>query len=336
MSFSVNPLDLGEYKPYLSAPGVGAWKYEHALPLTTEEGKLRLMFLGVGAAFSNTMFQSNMIVVKGDTVVFIDLGTKATHKMLEFGLSVHDVTDIVITHSHADHVGGLEELALKKRYQAPFMFEPPKGKDEDVAAWMKHIMDARNSLKYRPRIHAPKRYVDTLWYYTLRGGLSHSEEVDIGGPMGEMQMAHFFNVVQPKWLDGRGVPAWEEVIGEGPDAIHIQTFVTKHIPDSAKLVDRSMYSAGLVIDGRVYISGDTKFDAATTTSFGHGCELLFHDCQDFQGGVHAWYGDLKTLPPEVRAKMLLYHLTDGILKIDSKADGFLGFAQPAPVVYDFD
>jgi ribonuclease BN (tRNA processing enzyme) len=91
-----------------------------------------------------------------------------------------------------------------------------------------------------------------------------------------------------------------------------------------------------VIDGRVYISGDTKFDEQTTMRFGEGCELLFHDSQHFPGGVHAFYGDLKKLPPETRAKILLYHLTDGMLDIDVTKDGFMGFMEPAPVVYDFD
>jgi len=146
-----------------------------------------------------------------------------------------------------------------------------------------------------------------------------------------MLMGHFFNLKPPKKLDGFGVDSWEQHIGD----IQIQTFVTKHIPDATDRVTESMYSAGIVIDGRVYYSGDTKFDEATTMRFGEGCELLFHDCQHFPGGVHAFYGDLKRLPDDVRRKMLLYHLTDGMLDIDVKKDGFMGFAEPAPVVYDF-
>jgi len=83
------------------------------------------------------------------------------------------------------------------------------------------------------------------------------------------------------------------------------------------------------------ISGDTKFDETTTARFGEGCELLLHDCQHFPSGVHAFYGELKNLPQEMRNKMLLYHLTDGMLSIDVKNDGFMGLAEPAPVVYDF-
>jgi len=328
--FKRNVLDLGEYKPHLQAPGVGFWKYDKQLPLTTD-GHLRLIFLGVGAAFSNKMFQSNLIIVKGETALFVDLGTKTTLKLAEFGLSVHDVQHLLVTHSHGDHIGSLEELALKARYEAPFMKEPPKAQDEDFGAYMGRILAARKSGKYRPNLYVPHTYSQQLWGWSLRGGLAFSEEIDLGGPKGEMLLGHFFNLKTPKKLDGFGVDSWEQDI----DGIRIQSFVTKHIPDATDRVSESMYSAGLVIDGRVYFSGDTKFDETTTRRFGEGCELLLHDCQHFPGGVHAFYGDLKKLPEEMRGKMLLYHLSDGMLPINVQNDGFLGFAEPGPVVYDF-
>lgn len=328
--FKRTVLDLGEYKPHLNAPGVGFWKYEKKLPLTTD-GHLRIIFLGIGAAFSNQMFQSNMIIVKGDTALFVDLGTKTTLKLAEFGLSVHDIQHLLVTHSHGDHIGSLEELALKSRYEAPFMKEPPKASDEEPGIYMNRIIAARKAGKYRPNLYVPHAYSQILWGWSLRGGLAFSEEIDLGGPKGEMLMGHFFNLRTPKKLDGFGVDSWEQDI----NGIHIQTFVTKHIPDTTIRVSESMYSAGLVIDGRIYFSGDTKFDETTTMRFGEGCELLLHDCQHFPGGVHAFYEDLKYLPTDMRAKMLLYHLTDGMRNIDTKRDGFMGLAEPAPVVYDF-
>lgn len=329
--FQRTELDLGAYASHLVAPGVGCWKYKEKLPLTTP-GHLRIIAIGVGAAFSVKMFQSNFIIVKGDTALFVDLGTKATIKLAEFGLSVHDIRHLLPTHSHADHVGSLEELALKRRYEAPFMFEPKKDAEEPWGIYMARIIAARTSGKYRPKLYVPHSYGQMLWGWTLRGGLAFSEEVDLGGANGEMLMGHFFNIVPPLKLDGYGVDSWEQKI----ENIHVQTFVTKHIPDSTERVTESMYSVGLVIDGRVYISGDTRYDEAATIRFGEGCELLLHDCQDFPGGVHAFYGDLKRLPPELRGKTLLYHLSDGMLGKDIRQDGFMGCLEPAPVAYDFD
>ena len=259
--FKRTQLDLGNYEPVLIAPGVGIWKYQSSLPLTTD-GHLRIIFLGVGAAFSTKMFQSNLIIVKGDTALFVDLGTKATLKMAELGLSVHDVQHLIATHSHADHVGSMEEVALKRRYEAPFLVEPPKSAEEAFGLYMARIIAARNSGKFRPNLYVPHAYSQVLWGWSLLGGLAFSEEIDLGGHKGEMLMGHFFNLQPPKKLDGFGVDSWEQDIGD----IHIQTFVTKHIPDATNLVTESMYSAGMVIDGRVYYSGDTKFDETTTFS----------------------------------------------------------------------
>ena len=67
-------LDLGDYLPTEVSPGVGCWRYERPLSLRTE-GQLRVIAIGVGSAFSNRLGQSNFILIKGDTAVFVDLGT---------------------------------------------------------------------------------------------------------------------------------------------------------------------------------------------------------------------------------------------------------------------
>lgn len=244
--FRETDLNLGEYQPYLSAPGVGAWRYPKKLPLTTD-GHLRVIALGVGAAFSSRMFQSNFIIVKGNTSVFIDLGSKTTLKMAEFGLSVHDIQNVIFTHCHADHIGSAEELALKRRYESPFIFETPQGKDEPFSIYMARIIAARNSPKYKPNLYVPYSFAQMLWAWSLRGGLAFSEEIDLGGPKGEMLLGHFFNQVTIDKLDGFGVDTWETVV----DGINIKMFTVKHIPDTASRVTESMYTVGLVIDNRV-------------------------------------------------------------------------------------
>jgi len=328
--FERKVLDLGDYQPHLVAPGVGTWKYQKKLPLTTN-GKLRFIALGNGAAFSTKMFQSNFIVVKGQTALFIDLGTKTTLKMAEFGLSVHDIKHLLLTHSHADHIGSVEELALKRRYQAMFM-EEKKGDDESFPEYMKRTTALRNSGKYRPKLYLPHFYAQVLWDMSLRGGLAFGEEVELNGPKGEMNIGHFFDVKNMEKVDGFGVDSWIENIG----GIKIQIFVTKHIPDTAQIVTDAFHSVGMVIDDRIYISGDTRFSPEITERFGANCELLLHDCQDFPGGVHAFYNELQTLPAELKAKMLLYHLSDGMFNRNVAEDGFLGLLEPAPTVYDFD
>jgi ribonuclease BN (tRNA processing enzyme) len=132
------------------------------------------------------------------------------------------------------------------------------------------------------------------------------------------------------------VDTWEFTVkGEiKEDDLVVRIFAANHIPDTAATVEESVYTTGLVVDGRVLISGDTKFDIAMIQRLAPQCEVIFHDCQHFPGGVHANYQQLKTLAPEIKAKMTLYHLSDGMLDIDVKADGFAGLMEPAPAVYD--
>ncbi len=73
---------------------------------------------------------------------------------------------------------------------------------------------------------------------------------------------------------------------------------------------------------------------------------MFHDCQLFQGGIHASYHELMRVPASIRKKMYLYHYgdnwdrpetwvrgTDEFSGIPLK-DGFLGWTEQQ-VAYDF-
>ena len=330
----ITTLDLGEYKPVLISPEVGAWRYEKKLPLKTETGKLRVIALGVGGAFSNQMFQSNFIVVKGNNALFIDLGSKATLKLSEMHLSAHDVKNLLVTHSHADHIGSLEELALKRRYEAPFI-ELSKGNDESMGDYFGRVMKARSDGMFRPTVYIPEHFEKILLDWSLKGGLAFSEKTESG----EMNMDHYFKVVHLEQVDSPDDvrDSWDFTVrGDNPeDDIHIHSFLTNHVPDTAATIEEAFYTTGITIDNRVMVSGDTKFDREMVEHFGKDVEIIFHDCQHFPGGVHANYNQLKELPDEYKEKMYLYHLSDGMLEIDVIQDGFLGMMKPAPVVYDF-
>ena len=322
-------LDLGAYASQETAPGLGCWRYERPLPLRTD-GRLRVVATGIGAAFSLNMRQSNFILIKGETAVFVDLGMQASRRLAEFGVSCHDIEHLIVTHSHADHMGSLEELALKRRYEAP-LFEVPREKAETDRSYAVRLAAARQTGRFRPKLYVPDFYARELWDYSLRGGLMFSEEVEAKGPEGGMKLEHFFEVIQPRERDD-DIYSWEVEIG----GIHILTFVTKHVPDALSKGAKRMYTVGMVVDHRLYISGDTQFDPTPIKHFGKDCEALWHDAQHFKGGVHAWYGDLQRLPDSVKERMHLYHLSEGMLDIDVEADGFAGFLRPAPTVYDFD
>lgn len=284
------------------------------IPLTTD-GHLRIIFVGVGAAFATRNFQTNIIIVKGDIAVFVDIGTLTTQRLRQFGVTPLDIGKIVLTHSHADHIGGCEEVALKWRYLKALLAGQPFG-------------------TFRPELYIPEVYQQILWNRTLRGGLGENE---VDSKQARLELSDYFRLRTPSYEKGWGRPAYRVYFGEGTkDAFSVLLFRTQHVPDNALGWQDSFWSCGLQIDNRVLFTGDTRYDPELLERFGDGMETIFHDSQSFTGGVHASYDELKQAPKHMRERMLLMHLDDGMVSKTPKIDGFLGLAQDGmSVVYDF-
>jgi ribonuclease BN (tRNA processing enzyme) len=267
------------------------------------DGDLTITFLGVGAAFATEAFQSNILLVKGPNHLLIDLGTKGSLALRKAGLSVLDITNLLATHSHADHIGGIEEWLLKSRYVGPGIHGCGIG-------------------EYRPNLFTTREYADTLWDASLRGGLQHADET------GMLTLEDYVEIRLATPLEGYGRPVYDLTLGEGADALHVKLMRTRHIPSASPSWDDAFFSVGLLVDDRVLISGDTMFDRDLVQEFGADAEAIFHDCQESRGGVHASYGELVTLPDDLRAKTTLYHLPRGITeRFEPANDGFAGWAK---------
>ncbi|QPJ63923.1 MAG: MBL fold metallo-hydrolase [Candidatus Nitrohelix vancouverensis] len=280
------------------------------LPLTTD-GRLRVVFIGTGSAFAKRRRQSNILIIQGDHHVLVDCGTQGPLALTDIGLSVLKVRCYLPTHSHADHIGGLEEVALMNRYTP-------------------------NSTK--PQMIILRDYQDSLWSKSLSGGTEFCE-ANQGRPL---QLADFFDILRPKSIQIEGRKFWS--YNHGP--IEIDIMRTRHFPDTAISVDESQWCSGIMINKRVWISGDTMFDADYPIRFSDMAELMFHDCQLFFGGVHASYQELMTLPAHIRKKMFLYHYGDNWDRPETwvgdtddftgipENDGFLGWTEQQKA-YDF-
>ncbi len=261
----------------------------------TNDGKLCLFFLGVGSAFSKTHYQTNLLIVKGDDHLMIDCGTKAPQALFDLGLSVTAVGNWFITHSHADHIGGLEEVMLTGRYVA----------------------------RKKPKIVINPTYQNLLWDMSLRGGSAYNEE----NSGNILTFGDMWDIVRPVWLTGYPRETHEANVGD----INIKFFRTMHIPEQPDSWQSSFWSCGLIIDDRVMFTSDTRYDPDLLTTFDEifDLETIFHDCQFFTGGVHAGIDELTQLPPRLKEKMILTHYGDNwedqVGKV--KAGGFLGLAK---------
>jgi len=259
------------------------------------EGALEVFFIGVGSAFALKHFQTNVILVKGNTHIAVDFGMTAPRALKETaGLEVTDLETVLPTHSHADHVGGIECVGLMSRY-----FGIPR------------------LGKKKPVFIINEEYQEILWDRTLRGGMEWNEEEQTSQSL--LGFCDYFDVVRPQWLKHQP----REILSVNYGGIEIEMFRTMHIPDSARGWQDSFVSFGLWVDRRVFISVDTRFDRDLIDLYAHRSEVMFHDVQFFPGAVHAPLADLKTLPEDIKRKMHLMHYSDDWERQD--ISGFAGW-----------
>ncbi|MFA6536200.1 MAG: MBL fold metallo-hydrolase [Candidatus Paceibacterota bacterium] len=263
----------------------------------TNDGNLEVFFIGTGSAFARKHFQTNLLLIKGKEHLMVDFGMTgplalATTARLDHG----EINNLLISHSHADHIGGLECLALNRRYVGiPFQKRPK----------LKMIIT--------------EAYQEVLWDRSLRGGMEWNEEEENSHK--RLCFTDFFDPIRPGWLKKQPREVYEVNFG----GMHIEMFRTKHIPDKAPDWQASFVSFGLFIDGHVFISMDTRFDEDLIHEYADRSSVMFHDVQFFPGAVHAPLAELRTLPPEVKAKMHLMHYADNWETQD--ITGFAGWVE---------
>lgn len=268
----------------------------------TNDGRLSILFIGVGSAFAAKNFQTNLLIVKGNDHLQIDSGTKCSMALRQMGISVPEIKNIHVTHSHADHIGGMEEVGLIGRYISP----------------------------NKPKVYITPEYEDMLWNYSLKGGSGFSEKN--GGKF--LSFEDFFEPVRPVKLEGYPRDTYEFNAG----SINVKIMRTKHIPEDSVTWEDSVWSNGIIVDDRVLFTGDTRFDEDLILNYDEifHFDTIFHDVQFFKGGVHAFLGDIATLPPEIKNKTYLVHYGDNFEKFADtlRENGFADFVKPQ-VFYDF-
>lgn len=249
-------------------PGAKLW--------LTNDGQLSLFFVGVGSAFTKRHYQTNLLIIKGSDHLMIDCGSKTPQALYELGINVSDIDNFLITHSHADHIGGLEEVMLTGRFVT----------------------------KKKPTIVIDKKFQQLLWDMSLRGGAAYNDEKNGS----DITFSDMWRTIRPKWVPSYPRETHEVNIGN----INIKTFRTMHTPDSSADWESSFWSCGVVIDNRVMFTSDTRFDLDLIENYCpmFDIEMIFHDCQFFTGGVHAGIEELNALPPEIKKKLILTHYGD--------------------------
>lgn len=259
----------------------------------TNSGNLSFFFIGTGTSFSKKYLQTNVIIIKGNDHLLIDCGTICSYVMDQiYHTNISEIFNVVVTHPHADHAGGLEELGFIGKY----------------------------ARKTKSNLIISNKFKKILWKDSLRGGLQYSE-------FGMMKFEDYFNQINPVVIQKKPFEMMQTKIG----SIDVKLFRTRHVTTCHDSLKKSQYSQGIIIDEKILYPCDTQFNPEQLKFLcnKYPIELIIHDC-DLRGsakGVHATYEQLKTLPAEMKSKMYLCHYDSLAGEMDPKKDGFAGFIQ---------
>lgn len=222
-----------------------------------------LTFAGTGSAFTMDNFQSNAIletiddVNKEHRILLIDCGSDARFSLKEIGKSYADIHGVYISHLHADHIGGLEWLALSTYF---------------------------NPKTHKPRLYISEKLVQPLWD-SLKGGLGtlqnkvanlqtffyvkpiqkNKDFIFFGTPFTMVQVIHYYDGFESACSYG--------LIWKTPDGKKIfYTSDTQHAPNQIK---------------DFYASADIIFQDCETSPYPSGVHAHYDELKELKDEVRA-------------------------------------------------
>ncbi len=118
-----------------------------------------ITFLGTGNAFSQQYYNTNLLLKWATSNLLVDCGTKCPISLHKLAIPISQIQNIFISHLHADHIGGLEEIILQCKYH----------------------------FRTYPNLYIPENLKEPLWENSLKAGLQNTTSDIVG-------MDYYFNI----------------------------------------------------------------------------------------------------------------------------------------------
>ena len=283
---------------------------------------MKLQFLGCGGMFAKPdQYQTNSILTApSGKRLLIDFGRTAPEALEEatgidsFTLPT-EVDGVYITHTHGDHVAGLDQLAYAYYF----------------------IGGAKADSSKRPKLYAADSVLDDLWEHSLKGSLASLENKVV-------DVSEYFDCCS---IPNDGSFIWEGIKFDLIQFVHVASgryikpcygFMFQRVGSTENLhkyaipprrKGTDIFKKGALeekvntVGPKVLYAFDTQMQDYLQ-AFYDEADVIFHDCETgFKSNVHAHYDDLKQLPEATKAKMWLAHYSSNT--IDAEEDGFRGF-----------
>lgn len=122
--------------------------------------QLQLQMIGTGSAFAKKYFNNNALITCNGYTFMIDCGITAPWSLHQMNVPLSSIQGVLITHLHADHIGGLEEYALRMKYV----------------------------YQIRPTLYIEAGLIEPLWEHSLKAGLNNTVE-------GPCDLDNYFDIV---------------------------------------------------------------------------------------------------------------------------------------------
>jgi len=233
--------------------------------------------------------------------IVIDFGGDIRHSLQNVGLSLSDIDVWYCSHPHQDHIGGIEGIALSTFFNPVWRINKKSFLDGQPIA----VMVAKKALPKdcKPVLMAHPDVLKDVWP-AAKPGLETLEGID------EVNLDTYFDVCPIT-----DMIAFSDYDNDGNERVwEIKPIRSLHVVNGRNFMNSWGLSFEENLQGVggkfIYFPTDSQFMSPKQIKTTYNkSTVIYQDCETspFPSDVHAHINDLRTLPPEIKKKMLLYH-----------------------------